>query len=363
MLVIIKIGSNLLSTEDDLDIDFSFIASLAEQIKKLKKKGYKFIIVSSGAVLAGIKKLGKRPKELVEKQAIASIGQAFLMHIYDNIFSNYNLRVSQVLLNADVFKNIVRYKNAKNTFEKLLEWGIIPIVNENDVIAVEELIFGDNDFLTAYLSIMLNPSFVIIMSTAGGIYTGNPKDKNSKLIRELNNPLEAIKFVSSSTSEYGSGGMKSKLMASNIIHSLGIPIAIVSKKVPLEDILIKKDFEGTLIKPSPKPLRDKKRIIAFIEQPKGVIYIDKGAEEALYKGKSLLAVGIKKFEGNFSRNDLVAVKNLEGELIAKGKINFSSEELKKIIGKNTEEIRKIFPNRPPEVIHRDKLTQLPPSAL
>ncbi len=359
MLVIVKVGSNLLRTEEG-DIDLSFISSLAEQFKRLKREGYKFILVSSGAVLAGVKKLGlnRRPKSLTEKQALASVGQAFLMHLYDTVFSNYGLKVSQVLLNADVFKNRRRYETAKETFRQLLKWDIIPIVNENDAIAVEELIFGDNDFLAAYLSLMLSPSFVIVMSTAGGIYTSDPSDPHSELIREISSPSEVERFVRSTKSSFGSGGMRSKLEAAKIVHSLGIPLAIVGKDAPLEDVLKGRPFKGTLIKPSPKPVKGKRKLLAYVEQPKGILYIDEGAKRAILNGKSLLAVGIKSFEGKFDRGDTVTVADAEGTPIAKGKVNFSSEELKKILGKNSCEIRKLFPNRPTEVVHRDNLVVL-----
>jgi len=355
MLVVLKIGSNLLQTPEG-DLDLSFIASLAEQIKKLRREGYRFVVVSSGAVLAGIKKLGlrRKPKTLVEKQALASVGQAHLMHLYDTVFSNYGLKVSQVLLNADVFKNRERYETAKNAFCQLLRWGIIPVVNENDAVAVEELIFGDNDFLAAHLAVMLSPSFVVIMSTAGGIYTDDPA-KGGKLIKEISSPSEALSFARASTSEYGSGGMKSKLEAASIVHSLGIPVAIVGKQTPLEAVLKGKDFEGTLIKPSARPVRGRKKLLAYVEQPKGILYVDGGAAKALREGKSLLAVGLKRLEGSFKRGDTVKVMTLEGAPLGKGKVNFSSEELKKILGKTTEEIKKLFPDRPPEVIHRDNL--------
>ena len=359
MVVILKIGSNLLQTTEG-DIDLSFISSLAQQIKSLRKEGYKFVIVSSGAVLAGIKKLNlkRKPKKLVEKQALASVGQAYLMHLYDTVFENYGLKVSQVLLNADIFRNRERYENAKNTFCQLLKWGIIPIVNENDTVAVEELIFGDNDFLAAHLAVMLNPKFVIVMSTAGGIYTGDPLQEDSELIKEVENPQEAFKYIKTTKSEYGSGGMKSKIEAASIVHSLGVPLAIVGKDTPIEAVLKGKPFQGTLIKPSPKPVRGKKKLIAFIEQPKGILYVDEGAMKALKKGKSLLAVGIKRLEGSFKRGDIVSVASCEGQIFAKGKVNFSSEELRKIIGKPSAEIEKLFPNRPPEVIHRDNLLLL-----
>ena len=359
MLVILKVGSNLLQTPEG-DLDIAFISSLAEGIKRLRKEGFKFVLVSSGAVLAGIKKLGlnRKPRSLVEKQALASVGQAYLMHIYDTIFGNYGLKVSQVLLNADVFKNRERYENAKNTFSQLLKWGIIPIVNENDTVAVEELIFGDNDFLAAHLAVMLNPKFVVIMSTAGGIYTGDPREAGTKLIREVSSPDEVLKFVKTTTSEYGSGGMKSKLEAAKIVHSLGIPLAIIGKNTPLEVVLKGRPFEGTLIKPSPKPVRGRKKLIAYLEQPKGIIHIDRGAAEALKRGKSLLAVGIKRVEGNFEKGDTVSILSEDGTPIAKGRVNFSSAELRRIVGKNSSEIRKLFPNRPTEVIHRDNLILL-----
>ncbi len=359
MLVLLKVGSNLLQTPEG-DLDLAFISSLAERIKRLRKEGFKFVLVSSGAVLAGIKKLGlgRKPKSLVEKQALASVGQAYLMHIYDTIFGNYGLKVSQVLLNADVFKNRERYENAKNTFSQLLRWGIIPIVNENDAIAVEELIFGDNDFLAAHLAVMLNPKFVVIVSTAGGIYTGDPREAGSELIREVSSPDEVLKFAKTTKSEYGSGGMKSKLEAAKIIYSLGIPLAIVGKHTPLEDVLKGKPFEGTLIKPSPHPVRGRKKLIAYIEQPKGILHIDRGAERALRRGKSLLAVGVKKVEGHFERGDTVSILSEDGTPVAKGRVNFSSSELRKIVGKTTEEIKKLFPDRPSEVVHRDNLILL-----
>jgi len=356
MLVILKIGSNLLRTPEG-DLDLAFISSLAERIKRLKQKGYKFVLVSSGAVLAGIKKLNlkRKPKSLVEKQALASVGQAYLMHLYDTLFSNYGLKVSQVLLTADVFKNRERYENAKNTFCQLLRWDIIPIVNENDTIAVEELIFGDNDFLAAHLAVMLNPDFVVVVSTAGGLYTKDPREAGAVLLRELNSPDEALSYAAPSKSEYGSGGMKSKLEAAKIVHSLGIPLAIVGKNAPLEEVLEGKPFEGTLIKPSPKPVRGRKKLLTFVEQPKGIIYIDKGAKKALERGKSLLAVGVKGAEGSFKRGDIVKIALEDGTEVGKGKVNFSSEEIKKISGKTTEEIRQLFPDRPSEVIHRDNL--------
>ena len=357
MLVILKIGSNLLQTEGG-DIDLAFISSLAEQIKGLQKEGYKFVLVSSGAVLAGIKKLGfsRKPKTLVEKQALASVGQAYLMHLYDTVFSNYGIKVSQVLLNADVFKNRQRYETAKTTFQQLLRWNILPIVNENDAVAVEELIFGDNDFLAAHLAVMLNPRFVIVMSTAGGIYTGDPREAGSKLLRELNSPDEAFCYVKTTKSDFGSGGMKSKIEAAKIVHSLGIPVAIIGKKTSIRKVLKGEPFEGTLIKPSSKPVRGKKKLIAYIEQPKGIIFVDEGAKRAILKGKSLLAVGVKAFEGTFERGDTVSVALFgNGEIFAKGKVNFSSSELKKVLGKNSEQIKKLFPNRPTEVIHRDNL--------
>ncbi len=343
--IVIKIGSQLL--EKDNDIDRDFVEDLAYQIKKLKEKGKDILIVSSGAVLAGIKKLGidRKPKTITEKQAISAIGQAYLIQLYDKIFSKNKLTIAQILLTTEGLKERKRYVYAKNTIEKLLELDVIPIINENDTVAIEEIVFGDNDFLAAHVSVLANADLLIILSTAGGVYTGDPLKQESKLIEEIKDINEALKYAGSSKSKFGTGGMRSKLEASEIAVSHGIPVVIAPKEKDIILNIIEGKIKGTFIHPQEKRYKGKKSWIALLSEPKGKITVDKGAEKALYAGKSLLPAGIKKVEGYFSKGNVIAIENEEGKIIGKGIVNYSSNELLKVIGKKGEK----------EAIHRDNL--------
>lgn len=352
MRIVFKIGSNLLETEEG-DIDLRFLSELADGIKKLRKLGDEVCIVSSGAVLSGAKKLNikEKPKDLVLKQALSAVGQAYLMHIYDTIFSNYGLIVSQVLLTKDIFSkdNEDRFVNAKNTLEKLLELGIIPVINENDAVAVNELVFGDNDFLAVYVSFMIGADLLVIFSSAGGL-----RDEEGKIIPVVEEVEKAFKFVQGTGTSFGTGGMRSKLEATRLATTLNIPVIITGKG---EDILGLRELKtkGTLFKPANRKLRNALKVIATLEEPKGQIVVDKGAEEALKKGKSLLPAGIVKVEGVFKRGDVVSILNEEGLIIGKGKVNFSSEEIERIKGMKTKEVREVLKTSKDEVIHRDNM--------
>ena len=208
--IVVKIGSQLLSK--DSDIDEEFIKQLSQQIAQLKKEGKEIILVSSGAVLAGTKKLQlkEKPKTITEKQAISAVGQAYLMQIYDKIFSQKSLIIGQVLLTIEGLRERKRYNYARNTLNKLLEMGVIPIINENDTIAVEEIVFGDNDFLASHVSVLTQANLLIVLSTAGGLYTDEPSKKEAKLIEEIKEIDEVLAFAKSSKSKFGTGGMRSK---------------------------------------------------------------------------------------------------------------------------------------------------------
>ncbi len=352
--VVVKIGSQIL--EKDGSIDTDFLKNLSENIKLLKNKD--ILIVSSGAVLAGSKKLGlkQKPKSITEKQAVASVGQAYLMQIYDRIFSEKELIVGQVLLTVEGLRERKRYILAQNTLNKLVDMGVIPIINENDTIAVEEIVFGDNDFLAAHVSVLFDADLLIILSTAGGVYTGDPKQESSKLLKEIKNIDDVIKFAGASTSKFGTGGMRSKLEAAKIAVSHRIPVVIAPKK---EDILLKivsGNLEGSFIYPEEgEKLSRKKSWLKLLSAPKGRIIIDKGAEKALRSGKSLLPAGIKDVEGIFYKNDVVAIVNEEGKIIGKGIVNFNYRDLKKIKGKRSSEVEKTLGIKFTEVIHRDNL--------
>lgn len=350
MLLLAKLGSNLIQTGEG-DIDLAFLSKLASHIKILKEKGVKVILVSSGAVLCGVKKLGlkERPMELSIKQAVAGVGQAYLMHIYDMVFSNYGLTVGQALLTSDIFKDREKFKNAKNALESMLSLGIVPVINENDTVAISELLFGDNDFLAVYTAYMMAASLMVIFSTAGGLL--DERGERVPFVEDVDRVIHLVKGVNS---EFGTGGMLSKITATRIAVRLGIPVVITGKDDSLLDILEGKT-RGTYFKPSERPLRESKKALAMLEETKGAIYIDDGAHRAIKQGKSLLPAGVFKVEGVFQRGDVVVLYNSKGFLVGKGRVNFNSEEMVKIIGKKGEEVKKILKTNFEEVIHVDKL--------
>ncbi len=355
--IVIKIGSQLLAKNGDIDEEF--ISDISSQIKELKDKGKEVLIVSSGAILAGTKKLKlkRKPETISEKQAVSAVGQAYLMQIYDRIFSKRELTVGQVLLTLEGLRDRKRYNYARQTLEKLLELDVIPIINENDTVAVEEIVFGDNDFLAAHVSLLINADILIILSTAGGVYTDDPSKEGAELLKEIKDIDEVIRYAKTTKSEFGSGGMRSKLEAAKIAVSHSIPVVIAPKKKSIiKNIMLNEKLEGTFIYPEKKKkISSKKSWLALLSYVKGRVVIDKGAEEALRKGKSLLPAGIKELEGIFSKKDVVAVVNEEGTMIGKGIVNYNHRELKKIIGKKSEEVEKILGRKAQEVIHRDEL--------
>ena len=352
--IVIKLGSQIIASERNIDKEF--IENLAKEIKKLKNEGKEIILVSSGAVLSGIIKLGlnSKPKTITEKQALASVGQAYLIQIYDKIFSDNQLNIGQILLTIEGLQERKRYILAKNTINKLLEMGIIPIINENDTVGVEEILFGDNDFLASHVAVLVDADLLIILSTAGGLYTGEPTDEKSELIKEIKDIKEALKFARASKSKYGTGGMRSKLEASQLASINGIPVIIAPKKENIITSILKGDEIGTFIYPENKKLSKKKSWLKLLSVPKGKVVVDNGAEKALKEGKSLLPIGIKDVEGIFNKKDVIAIENLDRKIIGKGITNYNYKELKKIKGLKSDEVKNILGNFT-EVIHRDNL--------
>ncbi len=350
--IVVKIGSQLLSKDTEIDEDF--IKQLSKQISYLKKEGKEIILVSSGAVLAGTKKLKlkEKPKTITEKQAISSVGQAYLMQIYDKLFSEHNLVIGQILLTIEGLRERKRYNYARNTLNKLLEMGVIPIINENDTIAVEEIVFGDNDFLASHVAVLTQANLLIVLSTAGGLYTDEPSKEEAKLIEEIKEIDEVIEFAKSSKSKFGTGGMRSKLEAAKIAVSHSIPVVIAPKKENILLNILEGKKVGSFIFPEKKKkISSKKSWIALLSMAKGKIIVDEGAEKALRGGKSLLPAGIVDVEGIFYPKDVVVIENLEGEIIGKGIVNYSYKDIKKYKGLKSSELK----DKPAEVIHRDNL--------
>ncbi len=350
--IVIKIGSAALSSDKSPE----FIATLASDCFDLIKQGKEIVIVTSGAVALGRKKLQNVVK-LEEKQAAAAIGQIMLMQAYQDNFAVHGLTVAQLLLTPDDTENRRRHLNARNTIESLLSHSVIPIINENDTVATEEIRFGDNDRLSARVAQMIGANLLIILSDIDGLYTANPnEDRNAQLIKVVEKITPKIEAMAKGALKggVGTGGMASKIMAAKIANASGCDV-IIAKAVnnPIADI---DNRMHTRFISNVSPASARKKWIMASLKPKGVITIDDGAEKALRKGKSLLPAGVKKISGRFERGDAVTINNINDEYIGIGLIAYSSDDSKLIIGKHSTEIIDIlgFEGRE-ELIHRDDM--------
>ncbi len=343
--LIIKIGSSILSG-NDLGLNSARIASLVYHIAKLKQTIPNIVIVSSGAVASGFKLLGfpSRPKDIVDKQASAAVGQARLIWTYEQAFAQYNINVAQVLLTKDDLSNRKRYLHARSALKRLLELGVIPIINENDTIIVDELkyieSFGDNDNLGALVAGIVDGDLLLILSDVDGLYTADPsKDKNAEIIHKVEYINDDIMdSAGGSISSVGTGGMKSKIQAAKKALEAGCEVAIIRGMEP-ENIekFFKEDNIGTYFYQSVSSIKKRKFWIGYAAIPKGAVIIDNGADNALLNNKSLLAKGIININGKFQAGAVVSIINNNRE-IARGKIRYSSADLLKIMGKASSEI-------------------------
>lgn len=360
--VVIKIGSSSL-TLDGGGLDLVNMKKFVWEIAELKKDNIEVIIVTSGAIAAGLEylKISSRPKNISGLQAAASVGQVELMRTYGDLFAEYGLKIGQILLTREDTAKRKQYLNIKNTIDNLISLHVVPVINENDSSAVEEIKFGDNDRLAALVSSLTESDLLIILSDIDGLYDKNPREQSdAKLISFVKKVTpELEKIAGGIGSRFGSGGMISKIKAAKICSFSGIAMVIANSKIEnvLEKII---NFEniGTFFAPhTSKRVKSLKRWIAFGIQTKGSIIIDAGAEEAVgSKGKSILPVGVTKVEGEFNRGDTLKVFSKNGELIAKGISNFSNEEINKIKGLNEKQIENKYGSiMCNEIIHRDSL--------
>ena len=361
-IIVIKIGSSLL-VDDNKQIRKKWLSSFAKDVKELRLKNKKIVIVSSGAIALGCKKINYNKKniKLDKSQAIASIGQIELMNLFSKIFANYKLNISQILLTLEDTEKRRRSLNAKRTFENLFELGFIPVVNENDTIATSEIKYGDNDRLASRVAQITNADTLILLSDVDGLYTKNPKVfNNAKLIRrikDLNKDLKNI-YVKG-VNEYGSGGMQTKIEAAKICQLAGTSMVIANGLYlnPINKIEEKNDCTWFVPKVSKLDAR-KKWIISSIA-PKGTLVIDDGAKKAIKSGKSLLAAGIKKVSGKFEKGDHIKILDKKNNECARGLSSFTSEEVFKIMGHHSKEIEKLLGYiAKSEVIHKDDMVEI-----
>jgi glutamate 5-kinase len=358
--LVVKVGSNVLT--EDHGLNLKAIRSISRQICRLIDSGLEVILISSGAMASGVKKIGldKRPDEIPKRQAIAAVGQAGLIMEYEKAFARYHKKVAQILLTGDDLNNRIRYLNARNTLCMLLSWQVVPIINENDTVMIEEIQFGDNDNLAAMITLLMDADILVNLTDIDGLYTKNPrKYPDAELIPLVSTIRENIvKVAGDIPGPLGTGGMLSKINAARKVTASGIPMVIANGGKP--DILIKlfsgKEI-GTFFVSKKKKLKSRKCWIAFTLKPKGAIRIDDGAAAAiLNRGKSLLPSGIVHVEGEFNVGAPVEFKNGDNETLGTGLVNYSSADIRKIMGFKSSQIKKILGHKPyDDVIHRDNL--------
>ncbi len=366
-LIVIKIGTGSLTKEDG-SLDLSEMKRLVDDIARIIKQQNKVILVTSGAIASGIAELEVRPnpKDIILRQACAATGQSILMSYYREFFRCYGLKVAQVLLTENDLSNRISYIHTCNVLEKLIQLGIVPIINENDVTSVNEIMpvmkgvkinFSDNSILSALIANAVEADMVIILTTVDGLYTSNPEKPGSKFISVVEKITSDLKNFAEGKSRFGRGGMKATLEAAEITMRSGIPLVVANSRRPnvLLDILEGKCV-GTYFKPDSKGLSGIKRWIGFGAGVKGQIHVNIGAKDAILKGASLLAVGIEAVSGQFQIGDVVSLVCPDGNEFARGVVNYSSDEINQIKGLNTSGINKVLGYiRQKEIVTRKRM--------
>jgi glutamate 5-kinase len=358
--IVVKVGSNVLTQDHGLNL--KAMRSIARQIGHLIANGLEVILVSSGAMASGLKKIGlpARPDELPKRQAVAAVGQAGLMMEYEKAFGRCNLKVAQILLTSEDLSNRKRYLNARNTLNTLLSWQVVPIVNENDTVWIEEIKLGDNDNLAAMITLLMDADIMINLTDIEGLFDRDPRVyPDAELIASVTRiSKDTEKFAGDMPGALGTGGMISKIKAARKVNSAGVPMVIAKGDKP--DILLKLfsgQKHGTLFLPQKQRLTSRKCWIAYSLKPKGIIQIDDGAVRAILKnGKSLLSSGIVAVKNDFGVGAPVEFQNQRNESLGIGLVNYSSADIEKIKGLRSNRIKQVLGHKSyDEVIHRDNL--------
>lgn len=359
--IVIKIGSRVIASTKQ-GLNHQRMKRIVREVAELHQKGYEMVVVSSGAIVAGMKELGlnNKPKGISLKQAAASIGQSKVMQMYERLFSESDIKVAQILLTRDDIADRRRFLNSRNTLLALLSYSVIPVINENDTVAVDEIRFGDNDLLSGLVTNLVDADILLILSDISGLFTEDPAvNPEARLIPVVKDIDEDIEFIAGdSITIEGTGGMASKVETAKKVSEYGIPTIIMSGN--LSGLLGKAidGFEvGTLFLPRKSRLTSRKHWIAYAIPTCGGLVLDNGARDAiLLRGKSLLPSGITGIEGEFEAGDSVTCEDETGKVFAKGLTNYGSRDIVKIMGKKTGEIAGILGYKDyDEVIHRDNM--------
>ena len=358
--IVVKVGSSVLTASDELGVNRRVLGRIASQVAKLREEGRQVVMVSSGAIAAGVKRLGFKeiPRAVPERQAAAAVGQPILMEAYGRAFRQKGIETAQVLLIHSDLDERSRFLNACNTFEALISKGVLPIVNENDTVSIEEIRFGDNDTLAAQTAQMVQAGLVIILSDVAGFYDEDPrKSKTARLIPRVEGlPKKIASLAGTSQNPLAHGGMRTKIEAVNTLNKVGISTLIVKGRDPnvIERVVMGEQL-GTLFVPNGARLKGRKGWIGTTAKPRGWLKLDSGAVNAmLRRGKSLLPSGVVSVEGNFRFGDVVEIQDIQGMAFGRGLANYSSEDAARIAGKQTKEIASILGSKDyDEIIHRN----------
>ncbi|NMB55614.1 MAG: glutamate 5-kinase [Leptolinea sp.] len=366
--IVIKVGSSSL-TAGTSRLSIPRIFDITRQIIQLKERGAQVALVTSGAIAAGREamSLTEAPRFTPGKQMLAAIGQPRLIAFYDQFFRMFGQLSAQILLTRDDLTNRNRYLNARGTIEGLLEGGVVPIINENDTVATDEIRFGDNDNLCALVASLIEADLLMLLTDQAGLYTGDPrKDGNARLIRRIDQaeiPQEYWEAAGGSNTGLGTGGMITKLRAADLARRAGVRVMILSGSEP--DVILKAangEEMGTLFPPLVSKLESRKRFLLAGKRGGGILSIDEGATLALRKGGSLLPVGIRGVQGCFSRGATVRIVDLAGSEVAVGMTNYDAEDLRKIMGRRSDEIDEILGyTEGDEAVHHNNMLLLKPA--
>jgi glutamate 5-kinase len=362
--IVVKVGSSSLTTASG-GLDADRVDALVDVLAKIRSGGEReIVLVSSGAIAAGLAPLGlrRRPKDLARQQAAASVGQGLLVARYTASFARYGVRVGQVLLTSDDMSRRAHHRNASRTLDKLLAMGAFPIVNENDTVATEEIRFGDNDRLAALVAHLVHADLLVLLSDIDGVYDGDPSKPGTSRIAEVRDPTElsGVDIGSAGKAGVGTGGMVTKVEAARIAAAAGIPVVLTSA-VHAADALAGRDT-GTYFHPAGKRSADRMLWLQHASTPQGALTLDDGAVRAVVDRRtSLLPAGIASVEGEFTAGDPVELRDGEGRAVARGLVNFDAKEIPRLIGRSTRELaRELGPEYEREVVHRDDLVILHP---
>ncbi len=358
--IVVKVGSNVLTRDRGLNLPVVY--ALSGQISDLMDAGLEVILVSSGALASGMKKIGldRRPDEIPKRQAVSAVGQAGLIMEYERAFNVYGRKVAQILFTSEDLDDRQRYLNGRNTLNTLIDWQIVPVINENDTVMVEEIKVGDNDNLAAMITLLMDADLLILLTDIDGLYTRDPRiHADAQFIPELATlDSEIEKMASDIPGPLGRGGMSSKIKAARKVTAAGVPVVIANGGRPdVLRTLMKGDETGTFFIPRKERLASRKSWIAYTLKPKGAIHIDPGAADAIIgNGKSLLPSGIVGVSGDFQKGAPVTLKTEADREIGAGLVNYSAADIRKIMGLKTSAVEQCLGEKPyDEVIHRDNL--------